>query len=319
MATPKKTPKQLTRAALLRDVSKKMRQAGLTLDTPGRRISAGINVAIGLPSDRTTGVVQLWAAATSEYTLSVIGEPNAEQRQVVLRLQEPVRDVSKEFKWSEINARSKRGLQFWRSRFRREVMLPDVEGIKYSHKYLEDVKPDQHDHGVNYRYFQHHVEVTAKVPATDIYFLVGFDEDHTFICMLPQPATSVEDAHQLLMPTEVKKALLNGLEVLRSGELYLVEATEKEDQLLTDHIQKTIVEGGTRYRPGKSNFKFTYQGEVKACDHIPFSRVTLDGKCFVSGGMGNARHFVAFDGWYRVVPNTEVPPPKQTAKRVTWD
>ena len=51
-------------------------------------------------------------------------------------------------------------------------------------------------------------------------FLIGEDEDHPFICMLPELAWTVEQAHECLKPDEVKK--LKKDEYVRQGEWFFV-------------------------------------------------------------------------------------------------
>jgi len=138
--------------------------------------------------------------------------------------------------------------------------------------------------------------------------------------MLPKPANSVEHAHHILMPSEVKKAILNNKEVLRSGELFLVEVTEEEDEFITEKIKdELLIINRVHFLFGNTVFTYTHKGEKHTCDHVPYIFIHSDKSTFVSLGMGNARHFVAIDGWFRVVPNTELPPPPQTAQRAVFD
>ncbi len=64
------------------------------------------------------------------------------------------------------------------------------------------------------------VALTADVPGSKMYFLVGFDEDYCFISRLPKKATTVKEAHEILMPPEVR-----GKDYIRQGEYFFIPFT----------------------------------------------------------------------------------------------
>lgn len=59
--------------------------------------------------------------------------------------------------------------------------------------------------------------LTATVPTSTMYFLVGFDEDHCFISRLPKKVNTVKQAHEILIPEEIKNR-----HFIRQGEFFFV-------------------------------------------------------------------------------------------------
>lgn len=59
--------------------------------------------------------------------------------------------------------------------------------------------------------------LTATVPSSTMYFLVGFDEDHCFISRLPKEVNTVKQAHEILIPEEIRDR-----HYIRQGEFFFV-------------------------------------------------------------------------------------------------
>lgn len=79
---------------------------------------------------------------------------------------------------------------------------------------------------------------------TSAYFLSAFDHQetnqHYFLCQLPAPAATVEDAFQLLRPVDVQKADAMGTEVTRQGDIFGIPA----ELITTRELRKSAVGGG---------------------------------------------------------------------------
>lgn len=66
--------------------------------------------------------------------------------------------------------------------------------------------------------YTYELDVTAKIPASEQFFLIGYDEISQFICQLPEQALSVSQAHDILRPEGVPK------NAKRQGEFFFVPA-----------------------------------------------------------------------------------------------
>lgn len=146
-------------------------------------------------------------------------------------------------------------------------------------------------------------KITATAPATKLYFLVGYDEEHLFVSMLPEPAITVADAHRILLPEELK----GKSNYFRQGEFFFVPITKNEEEL--------VAHG--------SHSRHTYTNLMKddrASDHKATLVITVRHKTedwqFATGYVGNGRHSLFLNGWYRVLVNREQPSPNNSNK---WD
>jgi hypothetical protein len=136
-----------------------------------------------------------------------------------------------------------------------------------------------------------HLDCKVNVPPSKVYFLVGFDEKHMFVSMLPKAAASVADAHAVLMPKSVRG--VPG--VIRQGEFFFVPVTKKELALLKKKSTRGYV---SQYNLEKDN---------STSDHRAYGVSNAKGHRYITGVVGNSRHDTFLTGWYRVVPNTEQP------------
>lgn len=309
----------------LASLDRKLREVGMKLEIIGRRINRGLDFSLSLPDDRSTGVIKVFHGKGAKHVkLTVVGA-SKKHRQIVLRVEEKERVIKETARRTYID-KTKRGLSDWRRFITDKMVLPTE--TKYSREYAEIVKDVDKDGKPvrdwnGHQQWVHVVNVKAVVPATDLYFLIGFDEDDTFISLLPDVVTSVEGAHALLMPYEVKRAMVDGREVMRSGEFFLLEATEADDRLITEKLAEAIVDkrfhAVTPYNT-RTWFHFEDKDGKHRTDHVPILSVIADKKTYVTGGIGNKRHVLVFDGWYRMVRNTEIEPPEtEQPQRRNWD
>ena len=145
--------------------------------------------------------------------------------------------------------------------------------------------------------------VTGEAPATDLHFIVGFDESHMFISLLPGKVAGVAEAHQVLIPKELR----GRTDYLRQGEFFFVPVTDAEIRRISRSRYAAVEEAIPK---GDNN-----------SDHMATSRVDVacNGKTwhhYVTGLVANDRHSLFLNGWYRVVQNTELPNPSDSQ---TWD
>lgn len=206
-------------------------------------------------------------------------------RQAVLELSEPAREITRKVKlYSDAKKPNKSTIV---SHF--DLTLPPGtkfkvgERIKYEEKY-------------NLYYLQAWL-VTAIVPESKSYFLVGYDESHLFVSMLPKKVDSVADAHLALMPPEV----YGRSDVLRQGEFFLIPATEKELKKIEATLRKKP------YLYSYEDLKWTNRdGSEEYTDHMACN-IEIDNTLFITGLMFNERHNLMLNGWYRVIRNLEIP------------
>lgn len=227
-------------------------------------------------------------------------------RQVIILIEEAARSMTREVKFSNYAAEVVE--RAWQTNF--GVSLPEsavftVKNVKHreweASDYPTGTKPT-----IGHGRWEHTATVTAKVPATKLYFLVGYDENHMFISCLPKKAESVDEAHRILLPKEVKGVK----NYLRQGEFFFIPATEKELELIADADAST-----------DDNYPLYLQKDGRDSDHeaqvvasVRKKNLLLD---FCTGKVYNERHKQLFlNGWYKVVVNNEVPNPGDST---TWD
>lgn len=146
--------------------------------------------------------------------------------------------------------------------------------------------------------------IKIKAPAQTNSFLVGFDEEHTFICQLKEVANSVKQAHDLLRPEGISK------DAIRVGEYFFDPADiEVEYEYVRYGEIYTEEEIETEYGPEKQ--------DVFSDNH--YANIYRDyDATYVSGPVSDLRghHKTIFlDKWYKVVRNNEVINQNDTA----WD
>ncbi len=156
--------------------------------------------------------------------------------------------------------------------------------------------------------------VEASVPAFDISFLIGYDEEKCFVCQLPGHATSITAAHNSLRPDTVPAGSP------RHGEWFFVPVSDdKLWNALTDyvndhlgyHIKEHVINGNVELESGSTHRSsmVTYNGRKYAFGTVKDTR--------------NKRHAnIELEGWHEVVRNLEVivtPAQSQTQRRQNWD
>jgi hypothetical protein len=310
-----KNKNKLTADQQLDILSKDLARVGLGLDIVGRRVLKTVNVSLSLPPNRSTGTIRIHHGKDADFDITMVGG-SKEHRQAVIKISERKRVIKQKLDSTRYDLRKEK-IDYWIGQSR--VSLPP--SAEYSLEYLEREENTSANtwNAWNDKTWLHSVELTATVPSSRVYLLVGFDEEDTFISMLPRAADSVEAAHDLLMPNEVKKAIKQGRDVMRSGEFFLVEITEHEDAEITSALSQAIDhkrQSKVRTNVRSHLFNFTDKTGLSSTDHVPLLSVHADDKTFVTGGIGNKRHKLIFDGWYRMVRNTEIEPPANTRN---WD
>jgi hypothetical protein len=215
-------------------------------------------------------------------------------RQAVINVVEPARTVSQTVSLHKNCFPSNSTKESRRDKFRRNFDTAMPPGTTY------EVEEQTLKSKADFRI----AKVTASVPASNMYFLVGFDESHMFVSMLPEKATTPKEAHRTLLPVELRKRS----DYLRQGEFFFVPIS-KEDL-------KRISAKGFHYEIDQA-LPLMKNGDES--DHV--ADVTLIpphpwNECFVTGMISNDRHRLFLNGWYRVMINLELPNPGDSQ---LWD
>lgn len=134
----------------------------------------------------------------------------------------------------------------------------------------------------------HIYQVTAKIPASEMTFLVGIDETAHFVSELPARAKNVREAHRLLKPDIV----LASRNVKRQGEWFFVPVV---DEGLIKRLEKSI---------SLARWDYLENGNHMAtCWHY-------DGKTYAFGTVIDTRRErhadLHLEGWHQVVRNREI-------------
>jgi hypothetical protein len=156
-------------------------------------------------------------------------------------------------------------------------------------------------------------EVERKTSPETRYFLCGVDErNHPFIAQLPRAATSIQAAHELLKPTEVRGLKVKGhgknskvrgkkKTVHRQGEWFMLTLSVSELAAVEAYIQK---HGTEKSRP------LGGRGKPHTADELimlPGSMWNGIDRLYMRGKLKHVEHdTLDFPSWVRVVRNAEV-------------
>lgn len=161
----------------------------------------------------------------------------------------------------------------------------------------------EYDHGESSGSVDHwEAEVTAHVPASDSYFMIGFDEKHMFVCMLPRRAKTLKEAKVMLMPKEIRRKK----NVVRQGEFFFVPVNPKELKAINAIVVSQDNGDG----------EYAFKADIGGTDHTATELVTDHSMNeFANGLVYNDRHRTHLNGWHKVYRNTEIEAPEG----VDWD
>lgn len=145
-----------------------------------------------------------------------------------------------------------------------------------------------------------HAFVLRRTPDRKRHLLMGRDERQLFMCRLPRPCTTVQQAH-----TALRAPLAVSADALRQGEWFFLPATETEVLELTDAIKalRALV-----HRRANIGAFIPRAGKPHVADELVVFRAE-DGSrhVFVRGAVRHVDHkTVQLLRWHRVVKNLEV-------------
>lgn len=268
------------------EVAKKLSESGCSVYPYIRRpnnISGELNFSLSRSRDARS----IYVYSNTNATTSISVDRKA--RQAVITVKEDKRTIS-------------RNTYFWWNNNEvpiaklREGALPNATNFVWEldeEKTTGDIKPGSDTSDYYYRYGK----LTFTIPATTTSFLIGIDEDHTFISQLPKVVKTVEQAHKLLKPKG-----LNG-KSHRVGEYFFRPVSRRlVDKLLQSKTKNgEVVSSSTKLR------KFLNETRGSSTKLL---RVTSSDtkKLYVVGQVNLGRRHKSLNlvDWHEVVPNNEV-------------
>jgi len=147
---------------------------------------------------------------------------------------------------------------------------------------------------------------TPPPPAEERRLLLGKDEGHYFISLLPKLVSTVKAAHKLLKPAIIKKSLKK--DYTRQGEWFFLKMKDHDFVPWKQNRSFQNEQGGLRFNGGISN------GKGRA--HIVSENCIVGNVRFVKGSVTHPDHKTKFfKNWVRVFSNSEK---TEKLKGVTW-
>lgn len=242
------------------------------------------------------GMIRVW-----EGTPDIEVIPEKKMRQAVVQVQEDKREITKRIRWqTSVNIKNARDSRT-HAIHRFPIQVPDKTSFSCSNFKLEKTVPVYYGHENVYS-----VDVTAKVPSSFTNFLVGMDETYHFISELPQKAESVEHAHEILRPRNIRK------DSIRVGEWFFVPVSKRMNRTLMNRVVEVDM-GRTPVNRVINQSYFEYFS-----DHYGMQVMNYDNKRYAIGFiMDNrrGRHKPVFlPTWHQVVRNRERHQPRERAR-----
>lgn len=261
----------------------------------GSRIFAlGINGHTKHPE----GIIKVWPAKTE-----IEINPVKKLRQTILNVHEDKRTVARDIGPFNIS-QHRNTYQQLIGTFRGRVTLPNINGLKF---YTENVLSNNIK-GTKVKTISG--TVIVELPKTDQSFLIGMDETHNFISMLPKKASSVEEAHEILRPKVSDKAI-------RQGEFFF-------DPVVSHKILERLDEKMSNMRWYRNGWRILMTNLESRSSHIGVLTQRINGQLYAFGMVldtRKGRHApLLLNTWHKVVRNREVVIRNAVRTRTrTWD
>jgi hypothetical protein len=158
---------------------------------------------------------------------------------------------------------------------------------------------------------RHHAWALQSTDARERRFLCGMDEQHLFIALLPDPVSTVRDAHASLRDPRVDAAERGEpWRTRRQGEWFFVALPEDEERAVANLARKTlrvahnvgIAQAAGIRRLGREHLA----EEVLVVSGIPDAGGDTGARVYVRGAVKHPDHrTLVLDTWCLTVPNRE--------------
>ena len=167
------------------------------------------------------------------------------------------------------------------------------------------------------------VAVRRRTPGNKRHLLAGLDERQLFLAQLPRGVSTVREAHLTLKSGPVFLAEGQGVDSVRQGEWFFLEATKEETARIEDGLQKNLlimernvpigpftdasVRGGRRIRQFRGNPHTADELVVLPGIPVATNGFPVRGReVFIRGRVRHIDHAtVSFSGWRKVIRNAE--------------
>jgi hypothetical protein len=154
-------------------------------------------------------------------------------------------------------------------------------------------------------YGWYEIKAAALIRKDRRYFLCGSEHGEDFVCELPKPCRTIEQAYRMLKPKQVRQAEMKGLGVLRIGEWFFVPTgihgnMEMSNFLVMPTIKELEKEATVRALPNS---------EPYACRHVVRKgTIYATSVVYYSGGCSRYKTTTLKlgDEWYRCYRNTQL-------------
>lgn len=212
-----------------------------------------------------------------------ICDPNASERQLVLSVKESERTMDLKVPIWTVRHQKRRHGERW------VEMLLLEHGARRRDVLELDEETD-------------HVVIRRTTPAEQRHMLCGMDERHYFAAGLPEAATTVRQAHELLRDEEVSRAMRARSRIerpKRQGEWFFLRCSGEELEEI-ERANKAFVRR-------KADIETVINGRRRGNTHTADEVLRMpDGEIFVRGKVRHVEHkTLKLRDWHRVVRNTE--------------
>lgn len=166
------------------------------------------------------------------------------------------------------------------------------------------------------------VAVRRRTPGSKRHLLAGLDERQLFLAQLPRGVSTVREAHLTLKSGSVTLAEGQGIDSVRQGEWFFLEATKEEVVRIEDGLKRNLlimernvpigpftdrsVRGGRRVRQFRGNPHTADELVVLPGDRLVNGFAVREREVFIRGRVRHVDHAtVTFPGWRKVIRNAE--------------
>jgi hypothetical protein len=163
--------------------------------------------------------------------------------------------------------------------------------------------------------------VKRTTPEGKRFFLAGLDERQLFICQLPKPCTTVQQAHACLKnPTVILAEGKQRGKTIRQGEWFFINVTEEEEKAISEGLKKKTLFIKKKEPIGRGGNPHVADERLEMRGHIlDHGFAVRAGELFVRGKIRHKDHeTVSFSSWRKVIRNMEPTAAGTAAAGVGW-
>ncbi len=260
--------------------------------------------AFALGRDRDSGAVRVWPGDSN---VDIVAQ-SKKFNQIVVHMYEPSRSIklrTKLHSWGKGERQdSWAGAdESYRKNRIRQSLNVRIPGMRVrSYKPVSIIKHSVSDrNGLDTADvpYVNHFEVSIYAPKHESFFLIGKDELTSFICELPEAATSIKGAHDSLRPDNLREGFK------RQGEWFFEPATTKELKAIEKYLRggRAMKVDGLYESGTPTSWQRTNESHKGLC-------VKIEKEVFATGPIIDVRQkhhsILMLSNWHRVRANKEL-------------